>query len=199
VEACRQTARWAGVGSEGGPFVSVNVSARQFGYPAFVHHVRDALRETGLDPRRLKVELTESTAMENPDRALEVMLELAGMGVTLSLDDFGTGYSSLSALRYFPVKTIKIDRSFVSSIHVNSQLAAIVTTICGLARILSMEVVAEGLENTEQLAKLQAISCDFAQGYLLSRPVAAESISSLLEINLLEQMEENRLTASIAN
>jgi diguanylate cyclase (GGDEF)-like protein/PAS domain S-box-containing protein len=199
VEACRQTARWVGVGTEGGPFVSVNVSARQFGYPAFVHHVRDALRETGLDPHRLKVELTEGTAMEDPDRALEVMMELAGMGVTLSLDDFGTGYSSLSALRYFPVKTIKIDRSFVSSIHVNSQLAAIVTTICGLARILSMEVVAEGLENIEQLAKLQAISCDFAQGYLLSKPIAAEFISPLLGINLMEQMEESRLTASVAN
>jgi PAS domain S-box-containing protein len=195
VEACRQTAKWTGTGFEAGPYVSVNVSARQFAYPAFVEHVRSALRETGLDPHRLKVELTEGTAMIDPERALDVMLELAEMGVTLSLDDFGTGYSSLSALRRFPVRTIKIDRSFVSSIHVNSQLAAIVTTICGLARILCMEVVAEGLENVEQLAKLKAISCDFAQGYLLSKPLVAESIAPLLGVDLLERMETERTLA----
>jgi PAS domain S-box-containing protein len=200
VEACGQTAKWLGTISEPAPYVSVNVSARQFTYPAFVHHVRDALRETGLDPRRLKVELTEGTAMEDPERALEVMLELAAMGVTLSLDDFGTGYSSLSALRRFPVKTIKIDRSFVSTIHANSQMAAIVTTICGLARILCMEVVAEGLENEEQLEKLRAVSCDFAQGYLLSRPVPPDSISALLGIDLMENMKvPGQLAAGVGN
>jgi len=199
VEACRQTAKWVGTGFETGPYVSVNVSARQFAYPAFVEHVRSALRETGLDPHRLKVELTEGTAMIDPERAVDVMLELAEMGVTLSLDDFGTGYSSLSALRRFPVRTIKIDRSFVSSIHVNSQLAAIVTTICGLARILCMEVVAEGLENVEQLEKLKAISCDFAQGYLLSRPVVAESITPLLGANLMERVETERTLAANSN
>jgi EAL domain-containing protein (putative c-di-GMP-specific phosphodiesterase class I) len=125
---------------------------------------------------------------------------LRGLGVSISMDDFGTGYSSLSALRRFPVKTIKIDRSFVSTIHANSQMAAIVTTICGLARILCMEVVAEGLENEEQLEKLRAVSCDFAQGYLLSRPVPADSISALLGIDLMENMKvPGELAAGVGN
>jgi EAL domain-containing protein (putative c-di-GMP-specific phosphodiesterase class I) len=169
------------------------VSARQFAYPGFVGQVKDALRASGLSPHRLKIELTEGTAMEDPDRAVDLMLELAQLGVTLSLDDFGTGYSSLSVLRRFPVKTIKIDRSFVSTIHTNAQLAAIVATICGLARVLCMEVVAEGLENIEQLEKLRSIFCDYAQGYLFSRPLAAEAIPATLETNLMATLEAKRV------
>ena len=199
VEACRQVAQWDRVGYEPGPFMSVNVSARQFAYPAFLDQVKEALRETGIDPHRLKVELTEGTAMDDPERAVEVMLELAELGITLSLDDFGTGYSSLSVLRRFPVKTIKIDRSFVMNIHSNSQVAAIVTTICGLARILCMEVVAEGLENSEQLEKLRSISCDYAQGYLFSQPVPAETISPMLGVNLIGRMETSRVSAVGSN
>ncbi len=198
VEACRQAAQWERAGFEPGPYVSVNVSARQFAYPAFVDQVKDALRDTGIDPRRLKLELTESTAMEDPERAAELMVQLADLGVTLSLDDFGTGHSSLSVLRRFPVKTIKIDRSFVSNIHTNSQVAAIVSTICGLARILSMEVVAEGLENVDQLEKLKSISCDYAQGYLLSMPLPAESVYPLLGTNLIDRTAAHRALAATA-
>jgi PAS domain S-box-containing protein len=198
LEACRQAARWERAGAVPGPYVGVNVSARQFAYPGFVDQVKDALRITRIAPHRLKVELTEGTAMEDPDRAVDVMLQLAQLGVTLSLDDFGTGYSSLSVLRRFPVKTIKIDRSFVSTIHTNAQVAAIVATICGLARILCMEVVAEGLENVEQLEKLRSIFCDYAQGYLFSRPVAAETIPGMLDANLMAEMEGNRPRAASA-
>ena len=196
VEACRQGAQWDRVVSEPGPFMSVNVSARQFAYPAFLDQVKEALRETGIDPRRLKVELTEGTAMDDPERAVEVMLQLAELGITLSLDDFGTGYSSLSVLRRFPVKTIKIDRSFVMNIHTNSQVAAIVTTICGLARILCMEVVAEGVENNDQLEKLRSISCDYAQGYLFSQPVPAEAIAPMLGVDLIARTEVGRPLAA---
>jgi diguanylate cyclase (GGDEF)-like protein/PAS domain S-box-containing protein len=198
VEACRQAVKWQQIGVEPGPFVSVNVSSRQFAYPAFLDQVKDALRDTGLDPRRLKVELTEGTAMEDPERAVEVMLQLARLGITLSLDDFGTGHSSLSVLRRFPVKTIKIDRSFIMNIHSNSQVAAIVTTICRLARILCMEVVAEGLENVAQLEKLRSISCDFAQGYLLAMPLPPDAVPSILRINLIERMDPGRALAAAA-
>jgi diguanylate cyclase (GGDEF)-like protein/PAS domain S-box-containing protein len=197
-EACRQAAKWTRIGSEPGPYVSVNVSARQFAYPAFLDQVHDALRKSGIDPHRLKVELTEGTAMEDPERAVDVMLQLAQLGITLSLDDFGTGYSSLSVLRRFPVKTIKIDRSFISPIHSNSQVAAIVTTICRLARILCMEVVAEGIENFDQLAKLRSISCDYAQGYLFAMPIPADEIPAILGINLIERMEGGRSLAASA-
>jgi EAL domain-containing protein (putative c-di-GMP-specific phosphodiesterase class I) len=146
------------------------------------------------------VELTEGTAMEDPERAVDLMLQLAELGVTLSLDDFGTGHSSLSVLRRFPVKTIKIDRSFVTNIHTNPQVAAIVATICGLARILCMEVVAEGLENLEQLAKLRSIFCDYAQGYLLAKPLAPESVPAILRTNMLDKMEADRkIAVSSAN
>jgi EAL domain-containing protein (putative c-di-GMP-specific phosphodiesterase class I) len=157
--------------------------------------VKETLRETGIDPHRLKLELTEGTAMEDPERAVEVMLQLVELGITLSLDDFGVGYSSLSVLRRFPVKTIKIDRSFVMNIHTNSQVAAIVTTICGLARILCMEVVAEGLENLEQLEKLRSIPCDYAQGYLFSKPLPPEAISAILGIDLIDRMEAGQSLA----
>jgi EAL domain-containing protein (putative c-di-GMP-specific phosphodiesterase class I) len=199
-ESCRQAMKWKRIGFEPGPYVSVNVSARQFSYPAFVDQVKETLRETGIDPHRLKLELTEGTAMEDPERAVEVMLQLVELGITLSLDDFGVGYSSLSVLRRFPVKTIKIDRSFVMNIHTNSQVAAIVTTICGLARILCMEVVAEGLENLEQLEKLRSISCDFAQGYLFSKPLPPEAISAILGIDLIDRMEAGQsLAVGVAN
>ena len=189
MEACRQAAGWVRDGAGPGPYVSVNVSARQFAYPDFVDQVRDTLRATGINPHRLKVELTESTAMEEPERAVDRMLQLAELGVTLSIDDFGTGYSSLSVLRRFPVKTLKIDRSFVATIHTNSQVAAIVTTICTLASILCMEVVAEGVENLEQLNKLQSAFCDCAQGYLFSRPLSADAVPGVLATNLLAGLE----------
>jgi EAL domain-containing protein (putative c-di-GMP-specific phosphodiesterase class I) len=134
--------------------------------------------------------------MEDPERAVDLMLQLVQLGVTLSLDDFGTGYSSLSVLRRFSVKTIKIDRSFVTNIHTNSQVAAIVATICGLARILCMEVVAEGLENDGQLEKLKSIFCDYAQGYLLAKPLAPESVPAILRTNLLDKIETNRALAA---
>jgi len=199
LEACRQAVKWERAGSGPGPYVGVNVSARQFAYPAFVDQVKDALRATGLNPHRLKVELTEGTAMVDPERAVDLMLQLAELGVTLSLDDFGTGYSSLSVLRRFPVKTIKIDRSFIAAIHTNTQVAAIVATVIGLSRVLCMEVVAEGLENIEQLEKLQSVACDCAQGFLFSKPLSADDVPSVLGINLMTRVEGERPRAIAAS
>ena len=189
MEACKQAALWIAEGGRPHPYVSVNVSARQFAYPGFVDQVKEAIRVTRIDPHRVKVELTEGTAMEDPERAVDLMLELAELGVTLSIDDFGTGYSSLSVLRRFPVKTLKIDRSFVSTIHTNTQVAAIVVTIIGLARVLCMEVVAEGVETVEQLERLKSAFCDCAQGYLFSVPLSPEAVPGILNTNLISRLE----------
>jgi diguanylate cyclase (GGDEF)-like protein/PAS domain S-box-containing protein len=188
LESCRQAVTWNAAGSAPAPYISVNVSARQFSYPGFVDHVRETLHSTGIRPQRLKLEITEGTAMEDPERAIQLMSQLTALGVTLSIDDFGTGYSSLSSLRRFPVKTLKIDRSFVSAIHTNPQVAAIVTAIIDLARMLSMEVVAEGVENLEQLKKLRTARCDCAQGFLFSFPLFAEAVHAVIATDLTPRL-----------
>ena len=180
-EACRAAKTWPEPNAEGDPlYVTVNVSAKQFSYPTFVEQVQQVLRATQIDPRRLKLELTESTAMENTSRTEAVLARLEQLGVRLCIDDFGTGYSSLSSLRRFPVDTLKIDRSFVTSMVSNPQSYAIVCTIIGLARTLQVGVVAEGVETIEQLEKLKRGMCDCAQGYLLARPMPEDSVAGFL-------------------
>jgi predicted signal transduction protein with EAL and GGDEF domain len=177
-EACREAASWNRL-REQPVYVSINVSGRQFSYPGFVEHVREALFMSHVDPALVTLEVTETTAMVDAVHAEGVMGQLRALGVKLSIDDFGTGYSSLSSLRRFPLSTLKIDRSFVSTMHLNPQSCAIVNTIVALARNLEMEVVAEGIENVEQLEKLRA-SCDSGQGYLFSKAIPAEGISAFL-------------------
>ena len=137
--------------------------------------------------------------MEDPERAIQLMSQLTALGVTLSIDDFGTGYSSLSSLRRFPVKTLKIDRSFVSAIHTNPQVAAIVTAIIDLARILSMDVVAEGVENLEQLKKLRTARCDCAQGFLFSFPLFAEAVHAAISTGLTPRLASATYAAASAS
>jgi EAL domain-containing protein (putative c-di-GMP-specific phosphodiesterase class I) len=138
------------------------------------------LEETKLDPRQLKLEVTESTVMENSERSLSVLSELSELGVALSTDDFGTGYSSLSYLHRFPFSRLKIDRSFIAKMDEDEKSAAIVKTILMLGENLDIEVVAEGIETENQLELLRALGCRLGQGYIFSEPVDMKSAGLMI-------------------
>ncbi|HEX6748887.1 MAG TPA: EAL domain-containing protein [Longimicrobium sp.] len=177
-EACRQLAEWR---RELGAriAVSVNLSARQLAQPGLVDAVRAALAETGLKPRHLKLEITESAILES-EAAGSVLDELRELGIEMQLDDFGTGYSSLSALHRLPMKALKVDRTFVGRMEEGSAPSQLVRTIALMARGLELAVIAEGVETEAQLAEVRAIGCDYAQGYLVSEPVDAAAIREIL-------------------
>jgi len=177
--ACRHTARWEQRTSVR-LSISVNLSAKQLVHPHLCSQIRAVLEETGLDPRQLKLEVTESTVMENSDRSLSVLSELSELGVSLSTDDFGTGYSSLSYLHRFPFSRLKIDRSFINKMDQDEKSAAIVKTVLLLGENLGIEVVAEGIENSFQLEVLRRLGCTLGQGYLFSEPVDAASAERML-------------------
>jgi diguanylate cyclase (GGDEF)-like protein/PAS domain S-box-containing protein len=178
-ESCRQNKAWQDAGLP--PIaVSVNVSARQFRENHIVAAVAEALAESGLDPKFLELELTESLIMQDVDRAIETMKELRGLGVRLSIDDFGTGYSSLSALKRFPVERLKIDRSFIRDLPDDEDDRAVAAAVISLGQKLNLRVIAEGVETEAQVAFLRENHCDELQGYHFSRPVAADAIPALL-------------------
>ncbi len=167
--ACAQARAWQL--RQPGLRIAVNLSARQFQESGLVGHVTEALAETGLEPRCLQLEITESSAMQNAQAAIQTLRELKALGVGLSIDDFGTGYSSLSYLKRFPIDTLKIDQSFIRDIETDPDDAAIASAIIALAHTLKLEVVAEGVETPGQLEFLARHGCDLTQGYLFSRPV----------------------------
>ena len=180
-EACRQMREWQRIYRIGEDVtVSVNLSSRQFSQADLIDQISTALREAGLRAASLKLEITESMVMENFDTAIDMLTQLRGLGVGLSIDDFGTGYSSLSYLHRFPIDTLKIDRSFVTQMTDNAENAEIVRTIVTLARSLDMNVIAEGVETREQLRQLRSLGCDYGQGYLFSKAVAAGQALELL-------------------
>ncbi len=160
--------------------ISVNLSSRQFSQPHLIEQIKQTLIETGLDPRSLLLELTESVVMENAEAAAAMLKQLRALGVQLSIDDFGTGYSSLSYLHRFPLSMLKIDRTFIGHMDVGGENTEIVRTIITLANNLGMQVVAEGVETAAQLAHLRMLNCTYGQGYFFSRPVAAEQVAALL-------------------
>ena len=177
--ACAQGQAWRAAGLP--PLtISVNVSARQFEEKRLVERISDALRDTGLPPEALEVEVTESSIMRDMARAVDKMRELKAMGVSLSIDDFGTGYSSLSALKSFPISRLKIDKSFVSDLADSPDDQAIAMAVISLGHKLNLRVIAEGVETEQQRAFLRANDCDEMQGYLFSRPVPPEQIAALL-------------------
>ncbi|QJE02981.1 EAL domain-containing protein [Massilia forsythiae] len=177
--ACRQAQAWRAAGLEG-LTVSVNVSARQFEEKRLVERVANALRESGLPPSALELEVTESLLMRDLNQAVERMRELKAMGVSLSIDDFGTGYSSLSALKSFPISTLKIDKSFVRDLADSTDDQAIALAVISLGHRLNLRVIAEGVETEQQRDFLLAHECDEMQGYLFSAPVDAERIGEML-------------------
>jgi diguanylate cyclase (GGDEF)-like protein/PAS domain S-box-containing protein len=172
----RESCRWSTfIGNERGLQVAVNLSARQFNDPHLPRMVARALKESGLAPRLLELEITESTAMQQTDVTLRTLKKLKQLGVSIAIDDFGTGYSSLSYLRRFPVDKVKIDRSFVAEVPGNRDQGAIVAAIVALSHALQIRVVAEGVETEAQREFLKACGCDFIQGHLVGHPVDADS------------------------
>jgi diguanylate cyclase (GGDEF)-like protein/PAS domain S-box-containing protein len=180
-EACRQAQAWQALRRDGPPLIiSVNISARQFAQPDLVAQVAAVLADSGLDPACLRLEITESTAMQDVDSAIAICHALKRLGVELAIDDFGTGYSSLSWLRRFPVDTLKIDRSFVTELASEREAAAVVRAVTTLAHDLGMRVTAEGIETAAQAMTAVALHCDHAQGYHFARPQAAGAIAKVL-------------------
>ncbi len=185
-EACRQLKSWQDVlGIPEQIWISVNFSNIQFKQPALVKQIREVLDELKLDPHCLILELTESAVTGNPESASSLLMQLRVMGTKVALDDFGTGYSSLSYLRQFPVDFVKIDHSFVRRMETDKDLAEIVRAIGDLAHQLGLHVIAEGIENSEQLDLIRSLQCEYGQGYLLSKPVDSEKAEALLMADLL--------------
>ena len=182
-EACAQQKRWVKEGLV--PIVvSVNVSTLQFQQPDFCKRIDRIIRDAGIGPKYLEFELTESIMMHNGQKALETLRQLKNIGVSLALDDFGTGFSSLSYLRQFPIDRLKIDRSFIRDIDKSESSDSIVRAISALGKSLSMNVIAEGVETAEEFDTLQNSSCDGVQGYLFSKPIAANELTMSLRENI---------------
>jgi diguanylate cyclase (GGDEF)-like protein len=178
--ACRQNKEWQ---EKGYPHVrvSVNLSACQFSQPNLAAMIKRVLQETGLEPKYLNLEITESITMNNVERAIATMHEINELGIGISIDDFGTGYSSLNYLKKFPIQTLKIDQSFVRDITDEHHDAAIPTAIIAMAHSLGLKVVAEGVETEVQKEMLRGRGCDEMQGYLISKPLPAEEFEQLLK------------------
>ena len=164
-------------------FVSVNLSSTEFKRGNLVERIQKALKDSGIDPGRVELEITESVMLEDASGALEVMRTLKRLGVRISMDDFGTGYSSLSYLRAFPFDGLKIDRSFLNRLDESEDDKAIIRAIVGLGRALSLTVTAEGIETAEHLKLLKAVSCDEGQGYYLSRPLDVDAFNDLVSVS----------------
>ncbi|HKO34912.1 MAG TPA: EAL domain-containing protein [Pyrinomonadaceae bacterium] len=177
--ACLQTRQWQEQGREK-LRVAVNVSARHFRQKDFVERIVSIVRETGLSPESLELELTESSIMERPESAAEILSEIRRLGISVAIDDFGTGYSSMSYLKRFCVDTLKIDRSFVNGVATDTHDAALVRAMITLARDLNLRVVAEGIETEAQLAFLNYLRCEAGQGYLFAKPEAAAVVREIL-------------------
>ncbi|PIE32688.1 hypothetical protein CSA56_14465 [candidate division KSB3 bacterium] len=180
--ACSQTKRWQDMGYKSF-YVTVNLSTRQFQEPDLIETIEQALQTTGLSPGCLKLEVTESSIMENPEDAIAKMTLLRSLGIHFSIDDFGTGYSSLSYLKRFPIDTLKIDRSFVMDSLTNKDDQEIIKTIIAMARNLDLDTVAEGIETQEQFDFLSDQGCHMMQGYYFGRPMPAENFEEQLQLH----------------
>lgn len=181
-EACATMARWLADNADRQDMhISVNLSCRQFSQPSLVEQVSCILEETGLAASNLKLEITESAIMEDAEGALSMLRRLKEKGIKLSIDDFGTGYSSLSYLQKFPVDTLKVDRSFISNMSDNDENVAIVRAVLVLAKSMGLDVVAEGVEEPEQLDLLKTLDCEYVQGFYFSRPLDTDSACRFID------------------
>jgi EAL domain-containing protein (putative c-di-GMP-specific phosphodiesterase class I) len=177
--ACAQLRRWFAEGIE--PLrMAVNISIVQLKDPGFAGTVLGVIRETGVDPRYLDLEITESTLMDRSKTCMEALLKLKGYGIHICLDDFGSGYSSLNYLQSLPIDTLKIDRSFINRLAANGEQGKIVETILMLGNNLGIDVIAEGVETAEQRTKLQKINCRSGQGFLFATPMEESAVRSLI-------------------
>jgi diguanylate cyclase (GGDEF)-like protein len=196
-QACEQARAWVDAGLPAST-MAVNVSAMEFREEDFLEGVFATLSETGLDPRSLELELTESVLVQRADSAASILEALRERGVQVAIDDFGTGYSSLSYLRKFPVDALKIDQSFVRQISTGGTDTIIVTAVIALAQSLKLRVVAEGVETIEELAFLRALQCDEGQGYYFSRPVRPQQFARLLRSGIPEPSVVVRRSAAMS-
>jgi diguanylate cyclase (GGDEF)-like protein/PAS domain S-box-containing protein len=183
-DACHQVLAWQSQFRCDPPLsISVNITQKQFVESELAREIAAVLKETGISPGALNLEITETITMEHPDRALSILSDIKSLGVGLSVDDFGTGYSSLSRLPRLPVDALKIDRVFISDMNTNHENYEIVRLIIALAHNIGLKVVAEGTEREEQIAELRRLNCQFAQGFLYSPPVSPENALGLLKRN----------------
>jgi EAL domain-containing protein (putative c-di-GMP-specific phosphodiesterase class I) len=176
--ACNQLKLWQLKGFD--LRMAVNLSTRQFQDPELMKKVMDILKETGVDATLLELEVTESAAMLHPEETLKILSAFSDKGVRIAIDDFGTGYSSLSYLKRIPANTIKVDKMFVDGLGSEVQDATIVRTVIALAHALGKETVAEGIETEEQYNEIRSMGCNFAQGYLLSRPLDVAALTNFM-------------------
>ena len=198
-EACRQISAWQGQFRTDPPLmIGVNFSCRQFLQQDVVPQIEAILRETGLSPSSLKLEITESVVMSDPEAATAMLVHLRALGVQVGIDDFGTGYSSLSYLHRFPIDTLKIDRSFVSMMEATGESTVMVQAIVALAHNLGMDVIAEGVETAEQLTHLKAMECEYGQGFHFSKPLDSRTAEALLAAQPVRESDRARLWASPA-
>ena len=189
--SCSQYCQWHQMGLP--PMrLAVNLSPHQFHRSHLVRSVMQIVNSTGFDPRYLELEVTESAAMHDVDFAIDVLKKLSNTGMQIAMDDFGTGYSSLSVLKHFPLDTIKIDRSFVKDLVESPSDAAIASTIIALAKGLNFKVLAEGIENAEQVTVLSKMGCDYAQGYWFSHPLNVQTINELLTTGQFHQVAKHK-------
>ncbi|WP_028293310.1 sensor domain-containing protein [Oceanobacter kriegii] len=186
-QSCLQLAQWLEQGIDL-DLIAVNVSARQFKHPDFVSEVKNAILRSGIHPHQLELELTESILIDDIDYTLTLLHELRELGVRIAIDDFGTGYSSLNYLKQFPVDMLKIDKSFIQNLPSNRNDAQITRTIIAMAHNLGLAVIAEGVENNDQLDFLVRSRCEKIQGFLLSRPVHAEQLVDYLKTGAPEDI-----------
>lgn len=180
--ACLQAKSWHDAGFTD-LIMAVNISARQFQHPEFTELVAAVLKETGLDPHCLELEITESVAMHDAEKTITTLNNLRALNLQLSIDDFGTGYSSLSYLKRFPINKLKVDQSFVRNMTTDANDASITKSVILLGQSLNLSVIAEGVETAEQLALLKQLGCDEVQGYFFSRPVPQNELAQLLCAN----------------
>ncbi len=190
-EACRQISEWRRRATANGNLtISVNLSAKQFLQPNLVADISKLLGELDVPAEALRLEITESTVMKDPSVAIEMLQQIKALGIRLAIDDFGTGYSSLSYLHRFPLDTLKIDRSFISSMDDDGDGMEIARMILPMAKNLRLDVVAEGVETIEQVELLKKFNCAYGQGYYFSKPLSAEGTTALLKKDLVWQVYE---------
>ncbi|MEY2462978.1 MAG: hypothetical protein QOH64_1116 [Acidimicrobiaceae bacterium] len=179
-QACRQAQRWQATEDGEELFVSVNLSSRQLESTVLIENIAEVLSNTGIQPSRLGLEITESVVMRDPEASTTALRALKDLGVRLAVDDFGTGYSSLAYLRRFPVDLLKVDQAFVDGLGRDPEDSAIVAAVVSLAHTLGMSAIAEGVETAEQLHELRVLGCDMAQGFYMSRPLVPADLDDLL-------------------
>lgn len=179
-EACRASAAWNRALGEAAPLISVNLSTRQLSDEHIPQRFAQSIRETGADPTRIQLEITETSLMADVSANMRVIRQLTALGLSLAIDDFGTGYSSLAYLIRLPVSTLKIDKVFIDGIALQAESQKVVRTIIHLGRSLNLKLVAEGVETERQLAILGELGCDRIQGYIFSRPLEADALEPFI-------------------